>query len=307
MTRPTPRRRFGGRRKTLVRASWVTILAVSLLLTGVNVYGVVTGGIDREQTPLWPGRTDSRLLTGSLDRRVGESGAAYLDRLAFSIHRRMAVYWKLHDEVVPLKENWLLNIMQYPFAVYRDYQYYDASRALRRGVGQCGQFALIGFDILKRQGIARSLVLLPGHTVLTATFDRREVIVDPEFGVVIPHSLRAVTANPQLVARSYGALDPADTPLKYEPGTALVNLDFVGPQEREGQRPKRFTRDDVARFMVDVFSDAPRARFHNTPTDSRMVVFEPISYVLKWLLPALPLLLWLVWHGRQRIRRRSLA
>ena len=283
------------------------MLALSLLLMGVNVHGAVVGGLDREQLPSWPGHTDRRLLSAPLDRQHGERGAAYLRRLAVSIHRRMAVYWKLHDQAVPLKENWLLHVMHYPLAVYRDYQFYDASRALRRGVGQCGQFALIGFDVLKRQGIPRSLVLLPGHTVLTATLDGREVIVDPEFGVVIAHSLREVMANPALVGPAYGALDPADTPLKYEPKSALVNLDFVPPQQRAKEHPRRFSRRDVARFMVDVFSDAPRATFQNRPTASRMVVFEPISYVLKWLLPALGLALWPVARGLRRIRRRPLA
>lgn len=77
---------------------------------GTNVFGVLIGGLDRQQVPSWPRRTNPLLLSAPLERERGESSVAYLQRLAISIHRRMAVYWKRHDEAVPIAYvlKWLL-------------------------------------------------------------------------------------------------------------------------------------------------------------------------------------------------------
>jgi hypothetical protein len=279
------------------------LASCAFVLALVNLYGLT---VDRDQVPafLASDRSPRDLpLQRPLTRGSGERDAEYLSRLSSSVHSRMKSYWSTGREPVPFSDNYILNLLRFVSPVYTDYQYYDVGRAIERGIGQCGQFAIVLFEVLRKQDIPRKLILLPGHTMVAATLHGRERILDAQFGLVIPHSLAEVRRDPELVAPYYGSVDPSTSPLQYDPRTAPVGYD---PTVERDIDPTPFTASQIAGFMTSVYRDPPVAVFAERPTDSRSVLFEPIAYVLKWALPAAMLALAaLLWARGARGRGRG--
>lgn len=144
------------------------------------------------------------------DRRPGEDSEAYVRRLTEIIHLGVLHYWS--DEGiteyglrVPFWENYLLNLgaLVRP-EVFQKYEFSDHAKAAERGVGFCSQQSIIMAGILDENGIKANIVGLDGHVVVAAEVGAdRWYVVDPDFGVVIPHSVAEIEENPELVRAYY--------------------------------------------------------------------------------------------------------
>jgi len=254
------------------------------LLIGLNLWGLFAPAGLPHGVHKWNVPAGQEFLTrASLTQAANEADQTYFRRLTLSVHYRMTHYWRAGHERVPLRENYLLSAMGLISPTYRAYEFTGAAPALRRGFGFCSQFSNVVFDELRRQHFYRQTVLLPHHTVAVArTRSGQEMILDADFGTVVPHSLAAVLRNPTLLRPFYAHLNPASTPTPH-----LTPAGIVGVLEAD-------------------FRDKPFA-INTGRATRRTAVVEPIAYILKWVIPSGLLLLAAIiiaLHVR-RGRRRS--
>ena len=164
---------------------------------------------------------------------------------------------------VPFLENYLLFALSYVKPdTYADYEFCSFRRAIRRGIGRCGQQALAVVDYLARDGVETGFVYLGGHTVATAHVPGQGwFLLDPDFGAVIPFGL------------DYAQTDPAATLQYYwsDAATSRAVWKLYAPEQNR------------------IKYGGPDARW------SRACDIERLAYILKWLIPALLLLFGLFW------------
>ena len=106
---------------------------------------------------------------------------------------------------VPAWENYFLYLFRFLKPdTYKSYELSGYRRALERGIGQCGQQAMTVIGFLADHGFATGFIQLTGHVVATAEVAPGEwYVLDPDYGVSIPHSLGELEQNRALVERYY--------------------------------------------------------------------------------------------------------
>jgi hypothetical protein len=146
----------------------------------------VNSAVDRSVTHYW-GEKDV-VINGVLGRAQDPEG----------IER-----YHLH---VPIQENYILFVVGYLIPDnFNKYIFTDYRKGLDRGVCGCSQSAIILNGVLQSKNIESHLILTPQHSVVDALVDPETNewwVLDPDYGVVIPHSLDELKENPDLV-RSY--------------------------------------------------------------------------------------------------------
>lgn len=169
---------------------------------------------------------------------------------------------------VPAWENYILFLMAYTgLHTYRDYEFCDYRRALERGTGRCGQQSLSMVAYLGEFGFDTGFGHMNGHTVATARIgDGKWHVLDPDYGVVIPHSLEELSSNCELARPFYAA--------KYGPDGFPFDKVYCN-------RPIK-----VAKGGADI-----RWR--------KACPFERVAYWIKWLLPLMLMLPAVAMFGRR--------
>ncbi len=154
---------------------------------------------------------------------------------------------------VPVWENYLLFALAYLKPdTYRDYEFCSYRRTLERGVGRCGQQSLALVDFLSRRGLPTGFVDLGGHTVATADVGKGDwILLDPDYGAVIPFSIAQAEKAPESVIPYYWN-DQVVRRQAYRVFDAQDNKVMIG---------------------------GPSARW------KRACPIEQVAYLLKWLLP----------------------
>jgi len=187
-----------------------------------------------------------------------------------SLHYRISHHWPVGP--APLRENYILNLLQYVAPSYKNYEYIDHERALERGYGICTQYSNALFDILEDEGFRRKVIQVPGHTLVEATTRGGKIMtLDANYGVVMPFSWEEIAEEPSIVRPYYSGLEPAT-----RPNAELSNR-------------------EVADLIERVLSEDPISILADRATP-RTSIIEPIAYFLKWALPIGLLLLALVLH-----------
>ncbi len=101
-------------------------------------------------------------------------------------------------------DNWILWVAGYAYpALFRRYESLDWRFAANRTHGLCSQQAKALVSLLKREGISAGVWRLDGHVVAWVRADGREIVADPDYGVVIDSPPRAVEADPRLAYPYY--------------------------------------------------------------------------------------------------------
>jgi hypothetical protein len=185
----------------------------------------------------------------------------YLVRLTNAVHNGVVHYWEddAIDEYnirVPVYENYLLYAASYIYpSRFRKYEFMDYRKAVERGIGLCSQYSLIIAQVLKKRRIPAKIILLDGHVVATAQADPASDqwwILDADYGVVVPHDVRAIARNPALALPNYAA------------------------------RGYSVESSDISRLLKKGFQVVDGARGY-API---LYWVEYASYVLIWLIPA---------------------
>ncbi len=280
-----PRRLRLQPRSIAAAAAWLPLLAAvpaAAAATLANVVGVLApplrapldglptqpsfGPLDR--TLSWPA------LAAQLEPRAGESAADLVHRLNRAVADGVAHIWdrRFGRELrlqVPATENWLLWLAGELDARQREYFFVDARRMLERGVGMCGHVAHALGELLVAAGLDARVAQLGGHTVVVVDVDGAWWVADPDFGVVLPHSLAQLADDPGAAATAYAAAlaryGRAEAAVEATQLAALYDPagNSIGP----------------GRPIADLPAHAVRR--------------EGLAYALKWSLPAVVLALWL--------------
>lgn len=149
----------------------------------------------------------------SLDRGPGEDLTGYLSRLTESVAVGMTHYWTGGDAwseadipytAISVYDNYLL-WLQGLLPAYRDnlrnYEFLTPAKAIARGYGFCSQVSKLVYSILREQGIDSQILSNPLHTVVEADGS----VLDPDYGVFIPHSMAWIRAHPAALDGYYAA------------------------------------------------------------------------------------------------------
>jgi len=135
------------------------------------------------------------------------------------IFKRMVHYW---DDVgidayhlrIPIYKNYLFYLLSFiKPSIYLKYETCDPNLALARGVGLCSQQTLALVGVLQKKDISARTITLNGHVVATAQVSKNPEawwIFDPDYGVVIPHSIEELEKDQTLVASYYKNAGYAD-------------------------------------------------------------------------------------------------
>jgi len=206
---------------------------------------------------------------------IDEQYPEYVKRLTQLIYDGTVHYWKYDQNNafnlrIPIYENYLIYFKQLKQVESANYEFCRAERAIERAVSVCSQASKIMADILLKNRVRTQIVGLEGHVVTRALIDNITEewwIVDADYGVVIEHDLDEIEAN----------------------------LDFV----REAYQ-KHGYNDQVIENLVDIYG----AEDNQIITKNLKCAKEDYLYLLKWLIPTLGLLPFLMFMIMQFTRRK---
>ena len=128
----------------------------------------------------------------------------------------------------------------------------------------CSQHAIIISEILKAKGIESKIIGLDGHVVATALVNKTNNqwwILDPDYGVIVPHDIKQVEENPSIIQGYYSS---AGYSIK-------TNGKIINIYEKSGNK----IIDGVRKYDPRIKSYALR------------YYVESITYFLKWVMPLL--------------------
>lgn len=252
------------------------VLATSLLLLGLNIFGLFVplrsaeisdeyADFARDNTPSFNQTMKNlKLLSNHAEptlQFVTEATRAFHYGIAHippeDVKNKGLAHYRMQ---VPPWENFILFALSYiDPKTFMDYEFCNFRKALERGTGRCGQQSMALADYLDEQGIKTGYISLGGHALAAAqTSDRGWVILDPDYGGVIPFDLATAEANPESVIPYY-----------WNPAPVINNglYQLFAPKDNE-------------------FRDAPPES--RQPTTCLM---EKIAYLAKWLIPIVGLIL----------------
>ncbi|HEX5023836.1 MAG TPA: hypothetical protein VFV68_01130 [Agriterribacter sp.] len=174
-----------------------------------------------------------------LVRKPNESNEDFAIRVNKVVNDGFAHYWKdaginKFNLRVPVWENYLLYAASYVYpGVYRKYEFSNYKKDLERGLGLCSSHSIVVKGVLKENGIKAELMDVgKRHVVVRAELsDTNAIILDPDFGVVVPFDTAAITANPELVRAPYQNMAALYYPEAKEPYTTDLMVDIFGKRK----------------------------------------------------------------------------
>lgn len=199
-------------------------------------------------------------INNLLEKRDDESNRDFAIRINKVVNDGFSHYWKeagieKYNLRVPIWENYLLYAASLVDPEnYRRYEFSDYKKNLERGVGLCSSHSIVVKGVLNNHGMDARLWDIAGHVVVRAAVDAKEaIILDPDFGIVVPFDTAAIEEDPELVRPFYKEMSNLYYPDAIEP----------------------YTTDHV----VEIFGKAGN---HTYTVDNW---FEHFSYYAIWILP----------------------
>ena len=164
---------------------------------------------------------------------------------------------KQYRLLIPVWENYFLYLLGNFSGLpqFERYHFVDYKRSIKRGIGICGDASMVLSQLLDKKGVENNIVSYRGHVITEAIFkDNSSMLLDPDFGVILGMNLQDLNDSP---ASAYSAYIEAG----YSEREALKLVRIYSTQ---------YTLfDDTYEFMCKLY------------------IFEYLSYILKWLLPAI--------------------
>lgn len=174
-----------------------------------------------------------------LIRKEDESENDFVMRVNSTVHDGFAHYWKTpgiekYHMRVPVWENYLLWAASYIKPKrYERYEFSSYKKTLERGVGLCSSHSIVVKGVLKEHGIKAELLDVGGHHVVVRAElnGGKALMLDPDFGVVVPYDTADVTRNPELVRGPYSRMHELYYPEAKEPYTTEMMVDMYGKRK----------------------------------------------------------------------------
>lgn len=251
----------------------VLLILISLILLGINLYGLFQSirpsnltSADLRFKDDYPINYQDAL--NHLERKPTIKDYDYLAHITKVISESIAhVNWNeesdptKYNQLVPIWENYILYFMGKFSGIpeYQKYHFIDYQRSLERGIGICGDASMVASQVLNRSKIENQIVSFKTHVVIAAkTQEGTEITLDPDYGVVIPHPVDEIAADPTIVSPYYSQAGYSDR-------------EAIGVQQVYVGRFQKWI--GVKHFVTNKY------------------YFEYLSYILKWLIPSLGLLI----------------
>lgn len=190
---------FGGFLTALVLVLIVLNAAVSLEI--FNPYPAVPR--EYADKPRF-GRATDEIMFNDLWRHPEEQLAQYQGRLTMAVNAHMIHFWPSGERqwtgINPMS-NWLLWAKGFVpgYEHFANKELLDPRLAWVRGYGFCSQVSRLIYSILLDQGLPSRIMQHPNHVVVEAS----GMVLDADYGVVIPHTLIELQSRPDLVAKYY--------------------------------------------------------------------------------------------------------
>lgn len=207
-----------------------------------------------------------------ITRRVNESDEEYVFRISRIINRAVVHYWRdegieKYNLRIPIWENYLLYFASFVRPdIYRKYEYVNYKKAIERGVGLCSQHAMIVTGILNNNGIDAGMIGLKGHVVLRAKVKNNTwYVVDPSYGIVIPHDISEIEINPELIRPYY-----ANIKNQYRNDSNTISLNRM--VEIYGKNGNTLWKNGIIGYKT-----------------WKILYIEYLSYIIIWIVPLIML------------------
>jgi hypothetical protein len=262
----------------------VTALLLGCTLLSINLYGLFQtlrpANIELEHL-----RFEERDVLLSQDEFLAstkkmpqETARSYSNRLTKVIADGMAhIHWEKYppeqfNQIVPIWENYILYLMGKLKITpeYERYHFSDPFKSIERGIGICGDAAMLMSQLLLKQNIPNKIVTIPGHVMVEAEFAQGKSLFDPDFGVVLPESADYYGKNPTHINTAYS-----------DAGHYLYDDHFI----INNFKKKHTYWNGIKHFITKKY------------------YFEKFAYVMKWLFPLLLLIFGSVtlWKHRRKV------
>ncbi len=247
----------------------IILFGLGVLLLLINVVGLMKS---MRHNDLYTEENTGRLndVTIKLEdakkqlvRMDGESDKEFALRVNDVVSKSMSHYFKNEGKKkynlrVPLRENYILFIAN-SFRKDNRYEFKNYKKGLERGVGLCSSHSIVVKGVLLDHGVEAHLWDIAGHVVVRAKVSEDEwYILDPDYGLYVPHDIEEIEADPEITRPSYEHMADLYKPEYDDPYTTDKVVELYG---KEGN--------------------------HIYTYDAR---FENFSYIAIWVLPFLLML-----------------
>ncbi len=219
----------------------IALFTLGLVLLAINIFGLFktmrnpdvysepkTGRLNDITIKLEDARK-------ALVRNADESDKDFAIRINDVVSRSMSHYWKQeavkrYNMRVPVWENYLLFSVN-SFKKDNRYEFLNYKKGLERGVGLCSSHSIIVQGVLLDNGMEAQLWDIAGHVVVRAKVSENEwYILDPDYGLVVPHDISAIEADPEIVRPAYAELASLYKPEYDDPYTTDHVVEIYGKE-----------------------------------------------------------------------------
>lgn len=200
----------------IIKIITILLLFIGIFLFSINIIGLFIPLRNMDIYKLKIGKKGKITLTEkelyNVINNRDLNNEKYIIVLNESIYKGIAHYWRdegiyKYNLRIPIYENYLLFFASYIYPkTYKKYEFANYKKAIERGVGYCSQYSIIISEILKEKGIESKIIGLNGHVVATAKVDKNNNkwwVVDPDYCVVIKHSIEEIENNPEIIRNFY--------------------------------------------------------------------------------------------------------
>lgn len=192
-----------------MRKVYAAAIAIAVLMLTVNLIGVF-----QPDRPAWVVKETPGLFVDDLTlnqqeaftavkRLPAETDTEYALRLTNVIYH--ALLYPPNDAAeawIQPYDGWLLWLAAQTGRT-NGRAFADWRRNLARGVGECSIHAYTLVGLLNDAGIEAYVVTRVHHVYATANLDGQWWVLDPTYGVTIPHDVRTAQRDPALVEAAY--------------------------------------------------------------------------------------------------------
>ena len=283
------RGRFKRKKRKSIFLSLISFLLVitALTLFTLNIYGLFRSlrnpDIYTEKNLLSGNNStlDLETFKKELSRKKNESDKKYAIRINEVVQKGIAhIDWNETDVTkyhlrIPVWENYILFALSFSpfFDDFKRYHFTDYQKSIERGVGICGDAAMVLSAILEKKNINTNIIAFKGHVINEVNINRTNKtwwLFDPYLGVVMQHNLTELTENPQLAKPFY------------------LNKGYS---------------TDRADELVSIYKSIPDVYEDVNSFGPTKALVERLSYRLIWIIPCILLIISALLSSKNKKRR----
>lgn len=218
------------------------LFGLGVILLGITVFGLFKSMRNPE---LYTEKGTKRLnditipypeIKKDLERKENESDKEFAIRVNKVVNNGFVHYWKeegitKYNFRVPIWENYMLFAASFiDPEKYSKYEFSNYKKNLERGAGLCSTHSTVVKGVLNDYGIQADLLDIAGHVVVSTKVGDDAFILDPDYGIYVPHDIASIEANPEIVRPYYKNMADLYKPGAEDPYTTDIVVDIYGKE-----------------------------------------------------------------------------